>query len=142
MASWSSQKLVYTALAASLGAAAAYKLLSRRSRHPRIVVFLHGPNGCNKTGFSVQHASGAGLQQLYSAVCSKAQLHKVTLYGLNSKQQLTESNLRQQLLAEAAACEGTAVLLAAVGEQQALSEAALQLPGLSPVPWAPGERVR
>jgi hypothetical protein len=103
-------------------------------------VFLDGPNGCSKAGFSIKLAAGAGLQQLYSAICSKAQLHKVTLYGLSSKQRLEESNLCQVLEAEAAVCGGTAVLVAAAGEQQELSEAALQLPGLTPVPWGPGER--
>lgn len=132
----------YVALAAGLSAAAAYKLLSSSSKHPRIAVFLDGPDGCNKAGFNVQFATGGDLQQLCSAVCSKAQLHKVTLYGLSSKQQLTERNLRQLLQAEAAACGGTAVLVAAAGEHQALSEAALQQPGLSPVPWGPGESSR
>jgi uncharacterized protein YjbI with pentapeptide repeats len=104
-------------------------------------VFVDGPNGCNKTGRNVKRDPGAGLQQLCSAVCSKAQLHKVTLYGLSSKQQLTDANLQQLLLAEAAVCGGTAVLVAAAGEQAALSEAALQLPGLTKVPWGPGEAI-
>jgi hypothetical protein len=139
MTSCKAHKALYVTLGIGLGAAAAYKLLSRRSKHFRITVFVDGPNGCNKAGFNVKRDPRAGLQQLCSAVCSKAQLHRVTLYGLSSKQQLTDANLQQVLLAEAAVCGGTAVLVAAVGEQAALSEAALQLPGLSPVPWGPGE---
>lgn len=139
MASCKGYKALYLAFGTGLGVAAAYQLLCRRSKHLRITLFVDGPKGCSKTGFNVKPDRAAGLQQLCSAVCSKAQLHKVTLYGLSSKQQLTDANLQQLLRAEAAVCGGTAVLVAAAGEQAALSEAALQLPGLTPVPWGPGE---
>lgn len=110
-----------------------------RSACLRIVVFLDGPNGCSKSGNTIllPYRHSVGLQHLCSAVCSKLQLHQVQLYGLSSKQQLTQTNLHQLLKAEEAAAGGTVILIATAADS--LSESAVSLGRCEPLPWAPGE---